>query len=122
MEKTYVVVRNDIRPGLQIAQACHAAIEFTQQHGVLSDNLVVLQVENEAELRNLVHLLYADEPHRRLTRFREPDLGDQMTAIALDGSAGPILSGLKLALRSRRSNSLDAGPSGSSSVASIATA
>ena len=50
MEKLYIVVRSDISPGLQAAQACHALRQFAHRHPDLdrewfqgSNNIVILQ-------------------------------------------------------------------------------
>lgn len=112
----YVVVRNDIPPGLQMAQACHATREFTLYSDVdPGDNLVVLGA-SPAELAALLarvaekpagcsefHHPYAYSP------FHEPDLGGELTALALVGSgARKMLSSFPLALRGVDSPGLSA--------------
>lgn len=105
MEKLYVVVRNDLPPGLQVAQACHALREFVARHPGLdeqwyrgSNNLVILQVRGKADLDVLrdradkLEIAYAD--------FHEPDMGGTLTAVAFSAEAKLILSNLPLALRS----------------------
>lgn len=54
MEKLYVIVRADLSPGLQIAQAAHAARAFHAEHPALeaawyaaSNTLAVLSVQDE---------------------------------------------------------------------------
>lgn len=97
MKRLYVVVRADLPPGLQMAQACHATRAFGLQNpgADVGDNLVVLQVPGEAELRGLFQATLDYD----MACFSEPDLGGQLTAIAVEGSAGPLLSTLPLALR-----------------------
>lgn len=95
MKRLYIVVRNDIRAGLQIAQACHAAREFTLRSGEdVGENLVVLHASH-AELERLVSL-------HPCVPFREPDLGGELTAAAFAGNARKLLSCLPLAMRPDR--------------------
>lgn len=104
MEKLYIVVRNDLDPGLQIPQSGHALREFVARHPDLdlqwyrgSNNLIVLQVPDEPALKFLceradaLELCYAD--------FREVDLGGELTAVAFEDKARLILGCLPLALR-----------------------
>lgn len=97
MSRMYVVVRNDLAPGLQIAQACHAAYAF----GLYSpdesrENLVVLSTD-KASLETLVAAVaQRDGGH---VPFYEPDLGDELTACAFDETSRKALSCLPLALR-----------------------
>lgn len=97
MKRLYVVVREDLPPGLQMAQACHAAFEYGL-HGSddVGDNIVVLHASAE-RLRQLVEeaakrgLSYQD--------FHEPDLGGELTACAFTGAARSLVSSLPLAMR-----------------------
>jgi hypothetical protein len=97
--RLYVVVRADLPPGLQLAQACHATREFGLRYpGLdLGDNLVVLQVPGEAALHEL--LLEAGDRDLPAVAFAEPDLHDELTAAAFSGDARALLSSLPLALR-----------------------
>lgn len=80
----YVIVRADLSPGLQLAQACHAAVKLCDEHGTswLAEypNLVVLQVPDEWTLSQLVDNL---SEHFVVVEFTEPDLGGQVTAVAI---------------------------------------
>jgi electron transfer flavoprotein alpha/beta subunit len=97
VKRLYIVVRNDITPGLQIAQACHAAREFTLYADEdVGDNLVVLQA-GPAELAQ--HVERALAYGCAVVRFHEPDLGGELTAAAFGGGAQRILASLPLALR-----------------------
>lgn len=93
----YVVVRKDLAPGLQMAQACHAAFAYGfYGSDDVGENLIALgasgaelaALEDAASKLNLSHVT-----------FREPDLGGELTAIALSGSARSLVSQLPLALR-----------------------
>ena len=102
--KLYIVVRNDLTPGLQAAQAVHAALSFAFTHPqdgrIWHDTtpyVVVLQTPDEGSLLSNWERL-SDVPHRVLVR--EPDIDDEATAFAALGhEAGRILSGLPLCLR-----------------------
>lgn len=99
MEKLYIIVRNDLRSGLQCAQACHAQYEFSKRYPELMEtwagNLVVLQVQDERALQRLAGAL----SDFCLVGFQEPDLGGETTAFAVEGKAEPFLTHLPLALR-----------------------
>lgn len=104
MDRLYVVVRADLPPGAQLAQACHAvsafASKFPDEHRVWqleSQNLVVLSAPDE---RALVELIAWIEHHGiECSSFFEPDLGQSLTAFAAPGTAGKLVSSLPLALR-----------------------
>jgi peptidyl-tRNA hydrolase len=107
--KLYVVVRSDLRPGLQAAQACHALHAFSHLHPEVdekwapSPNLVVLQVRGEKEVRALaIRSLEMGVP---CAVFEEPDLGGEATALC--GPLPPCLvSSLPLLLRDATSYGL----------------
>lgn len=109
MKRLYIAVRSDIPPGLQIAQACHAARAFTLEHpsADVGENLVVLASESEAELRELAERL-SPLP---TTRFFEPDLQGELTAIAFPGEGARAVSSLPLALRARATLTVSGLPS-----------
>jgi peptidyl-tRNA hydrolase len=102
--KLYIVVRNDLAPGLQLAQAVHAKELFSHEHPEVntdwyerSNNIVVLQVENKEELAKIAYGL--SKQGLAVCMFKEPDLNDELTAIAAEPGAGTSLSSLPLALR-----------------------
>lgn len=104
MMKLYVVVRADISPGDQIAQACHAVAEFSvheparfQEWATAQRNLVVLQAPSRTAL-DIVRSQLLDEGIGVVT-FREPDMADELTAIAFGGEGARFVSQLPLALR-----------------------
>lgn len=102
----YVVTRRDLSPGLQATQAAHAALKFSVQYPDLtrrweedSNFLIILSVEDETALLRLVEK--AESQGIRCIRFHEPDLDNEMTAIALEPSEASqrLCSSLPLALR-----------------------
>lgn len=106
-DKLYVITRNDLSPGQQAVQSIHAAIQFAHEHFDInkcwfeqSNYLGLLSVNNEDELHKLIDK--ALQNNIRLSIFKEPDIGDKVTAIALE--PGPLTkklcSNLKLALKS----------------------
>lgn len=95
--KLYIIVRSDLAPGLQLAQSCHAAQAFMVEHGsaatdwlATSGNLVVLHASSEAVLAGIAE--HAAYQGLRYSAFREPDLGNQLTAIAVHGEAAKKLT------------------------------
>jgi peptidyl-tRNA hydrolase len=77
----YVIVRRDLPTGVIAAQVVHAAGESSPGNLGPDTYAVVLAVENEVELLALDARLAAQGVARRA--IREPDMGDQMTAIGL---------------------------------------
>jgi peptidyl-tRNA hydrolase len=104
MQKLYVVVRNDISPGLMMAQACHAVRLFAEEHPEVdkvwyrdSSNIVCLEVESEEDLLHLADRVAGVT--KSISGFREPDLDDEITAVAFGPEAASLLSNLPLALK-----------------------
>lgn len=103
MDKLYLVTRQDLPHGQQAIQACHAMTEFLVEHAkrgaawhAESNTLALLSVPNEEVLLRL-----ASKASRRgfqLSMFREPDRGNELTAIALEPLAKPLVRQLPLAL------------------------
>jgi hypothetical protein len=98
-----VITRADLPPGTQAVQAAHAAIEFAVTYPSLtsswhsaSNTLVVLAVPDELALG------WLDQDARasglRAARFREPDLGGALTAVAIEPAGHRLLRRLPLAL------------------------
>lgn len=96
-ERLYIVVRNDLPQGLQLAQACHATREFSLLHPRenVGDNLIVLHA-SRVELERLVVEVSRD---CTVVAFYEPDLEGALTAAAFGIGARKRLSALPLALR-----------------------
>lgn len=97
--KLYVLVRSDLTPGLQLAQAVHAATAFALRHSELAastPNVVVLAVGGEDALYEAnTDGTWLGQPGEL---FIEPDVGDQATAYATV-SGGARFSSLPLAGR-----------------------
>jgi hypothetical protein len=86
-KKLYVITRKDLPKSQQAVQAGHALAEFllTEDRGEWENGtLVYLAVQGEPELQCTSHNLTSSGIQHAL--FREPDIGNQMTAIACLGS------------------------------------
>ena len=88
-DKLYVVTRRDISPGYQGVQSQHALRQFTADHPerdqewfTQSNYLAWLSAEDEVELMRLI--TQAKDHGLRWSAFREPDVGGQITAIAIE--------------------------------------
>lgn len=95
-----------MEPGYQAVQSMHALRQFTAEHPEIdriwfeqSNYLGLLSVKDEEELTRLIKQAAEHGIHHSI--FREPDIDNQITAIAL--SPGPkskkLCSRLPLALR-----------------------
>lgn len=100
-----VITRKDLSPGYQAVQAAHAAIEFQHEHPEIakqwnteSKYLVFLSVPNEQSLLKL--LIKAQDCNLNYSAFYEPDIGNQLTAIAIEPSekSMKLCSNIPLAL------------------------
>lgn len=90
-EKLRVVSRRDINLGYQAVQSGHSAIQFQHEHPELaklwytqSNYLAFLTVANEEELEKLIRK--AEAKGIKHSIFREPDIGDEITAVAFEAS------------------------------------
>lgn len=111
--KLIVVTRKDLNPGSQAIQASHAAIEFIYEHPELahewyniSKYLVFLSVNNQEELLELSDKLSWKDI--LFSKFYEPDLDNELTAIALEPSsrARRVVSSIPLLLKEYRKEEL----------------
>jgi peptidyl-tRNA hydrolase len=100
------VVRQDLAPGMQLAQSCHACFAFAREHSSetiqwmdVSNFICILNIENEAALQELI--MAAQEQGIKHSIFREDDLDNQITVIALEAGekSKKLCSKLKLALK-----------------------
>jgi hypothetical protein len=104
-DKLYVVTRRDLSPGYQLVQSCHAIREFDRLHhgyqGVA--NLACLSATDENELKRLI--VYLESNQIKYAIFREPDVDDQITAIAFEpgDKSYRLVSSLPLALKENKS-------------------
>lgn len=100
------MVRKDLKPGVQLAQSCHATFSFSQEYPeetktwmIESNYIAILNCLNEFELVFLIEK--AKEMNIKVSVFREPDIENQITAIALEPGVRTkeLCKNLKLALR-----------------------
>ena len=93
----YVLVREDLSPGLQLAQAVHASVEFAlanPERAKSTPTVVVLGVPDEDTLLAWADTLcFPDCKRDEYVLFHEPDLGEH-TALAVvdDGERFASLS------------------------------
>lgn len=80
---SYIVVRRDIPVSQQLVQSCHAVWEGAKHE---HPSLVALVVKNEAKLKKTMELLI--DNNVQFTAFREPLLGNTLTAICTEPLAG----------------------------------
>ena len=112
VQKLTVVSRRDITPGYQATQAIHAAIQFVFEFPQISQQwfpdpyLAVLSVENESELKQLIHKL--QQSNLKYSVFRESDIDNQITAICIEPSdeTRRITSQLPLLLKEYKADNL----------------
>ena len=92
-------------PGLRMAQTCHAAIQFQHEFPQLSKSwiessnyLVILEVDNEIQLKSLIDK--AEQIGICSSVFKEPDLDNQVTAVAFEPGelSKRLLKNIKLAM------------------------
>ncbi|MFW6243218.1 MAG: peptidyl-tRNA hydrolase [bacterium] len=104
--KLIVITRSDIDLGSQAVQSSHAAIQFIYEHPEIakqcyniSNYLVLLSVKNKKELLDLVDKF--DQRGIHISKFHEPDLGNELTSIAIEPTsrARRLVSSLPLLLK-----------------------
>lgn len=102
--KLFLIVRGDLSHGARAAQLCHAMRSFVDEHPAVdrewflkSNTLVLLEVPDEPTLAALAF----EARTRRIpvSVFTEPDMGDQMTAIAVGPSGRKLVRRLPLAFQ-----------------------
>lgn len=104
-DKLYIVVRGDLPAGSQAVQGIHAAKQFSVDYPeidedwfVKSNYIAFLSVPDKNKLENLRHKAW--RWGISCSGFREPDLNNELTAIALEPGlqSQKLCSKLKLAL------------------------
>lgn len=104
--KLYLVTRANLKPGQQASQLAHVSREFQEEWPDIerswykeSNTIVLLSVANEHSLRELVSK--ANELGIKTATFREPDLKNALTAIALEPceKSASLCRGITTALR-----------------------
>ena len=105
MTKLYVITRRDLSPGQQAVQSCHALQEFNLDHpGITKDwhassnTLALLSVGGELDLEALAQS--AEAKWIAVSRFREPDRNNELTAIVLGPEGRRLVQRLPLTLAS----------------------
>jgi hypothetical protein len=102
----YVITRADLSPGYQAVQSMHALRQFTEEHPEIdqewfkkSNYLGLLSVEDELALCKLIDKAVA--LGIKFSIFREPDIDNQITAIALEpgSKSKKLCQNIKLALK-----------------------
>lgn len=90
-DKLILVTREDLKLGQQAVQAAHALREFGEKHPEIdrlwygkSNYLALLVAPDEEALNALV--VKARRRGIRLAEFREPDLHEALTAVAMEPS------------------------------------
>lgn len=103
MQRLYLVTRADLPAGDQAVQAAHALTEFTFEHPEAaeswhraSNTLAFLVAPDEAALQTLLDRAF--DRGLRASAFREPDLGDALTAVAIEPEGSRLVRSLPLAL------------------------
>jgi len=104
MDKLYVVVRGDLGPGLRAAQACHALRQFVAEHPEIdkawfetSNTIVLLEVPDLEALSDLTFEL--DRRDITYSQFIEPDIGHELTAVAVAPEGRSLCSRFRLAFQ-----------------------
>lgn len=106
-DKLYLVTHADLSAGYQTAQTAHVVAEFIMQQPEIaqrwhkiSNSVIVLETENAKKLTELK--TSAETLGLTVVLFREPDLGDEITALAFAPGAKTreFLSNLPCAGRS----------------------
>lgn len=105
-QKVIVVTRQDLEPGYQLVQSVHSAFDFslefpevTKDWNTQSNYLACLAAKDEASLFTLISKLEAKGIQH--TVFREPDIDNQVTAVAIapGETSRKLTSNYPLALR-----------------------
>ena len=108
-DKLYLVTREDLSPGYQAVQACHALRQFVADHPEIdkewftqSNYLALLVVKNLDDLVKLQN--DAQNLGLRVSVFDEPDIDNQITAIAIEPhpKSQELCRSLSLALKIQR--------------------
>lgn len=108
IKKLTTVTRRDLSPGYQSVQSTHAGILFIFEHPEISQiwhkdpYLAQLSAKNEDALKHLI--LKLEKNQIKYSVFREPDLNNEITAIAIEPSdkTRRLVSNLPLMLKEYR--------------------
>ena len=86
VNKLYVLIRDDLTPSQQAVQACHAVGEFMRHDNVTWPNETIVLLKTK-DLGSWFARM--DDIADSWVEFCEPDIGNQMTAIAAWGPNCP---------------------------------
>lgn len=101
-----MIVRGDLSPGYQLVQSNHALVDFllrypqeAREWHTTSNYIAALQTQDENHLMRLTASLMKKRVKHVV--IREPDIGDQITAIAVEPGeiTRKVCSRLPLALK-----------------------
>lgn len=85
MKKLFVVIRKDLNPVHQMVQSGHVIAEFIRKTGKVADEDMVLVILSAKDLDDLKRIIFKLNVERiSWIGFKEPDLDNQLTAIASD--------------------------------------
>ena len=93
MKKLYVIVRRDLSHSQRAVQGGHALAQYLLDNPQVDwDNgtLIFLGVKNEIQLHNWYYKLLDQDI--KCSQFYEPDIGNEMTAIATVSNGEPFKS------------------------------
>ncbi len=89
--KLVIITRSDLSDGYKAVQSTHAAINFIFEHPSRagpwfynSNYLIQLEVNSEKQLKSLIQKCIENQLVH--TVFKEPDIGNQITAVAIEPS------------------------------------
>lgn len=86
----YVLIRKDLPRSYAAVQAGHAVAEYLlrgpKDHNWKNGTLIYLEVKNEKQLIEYCNILEKKGIH--YSGFREPDIGNQLTAISVVAEKG----------------------------------
>ena len=80
----YAIVRKDLSVPQQAVQAGHALIESTKTFNKINEHpsVIICSVKNEKKLQDAITFLY--DNNVKISVFKEPDINNQMTALATE--------------------------------------
>ncbi len=107
--KLISITRQNLTFGYQLVQSCHSIADFAYDHPDIfkqwkqeSNSIITLAVKDEQSLIDICNKLQSVTPY--ITSFREPDIDNQMTAIAIYGTPEirKMLCNIPLALKEKK--------------------
>lgn len=112
-EKLVTITRRDLSAGQQAVQSTHAAIDFTFEYPnkaspwhKTSNYLVMVSVQNEEALKEFIKR--CEYKLLDYTVFREPDINNEITAIAIEpcSETRKLVSKLPLLFKDKKNESV----------------